>query len=518
MPVTKAGARRKLLIFCVDGGVPGLVAEHDFFALDRRLSAFRSSAVSALPSVYPSSTAPAHASFLTGRHPVGHGIVGNRFFGAETVAEIRERASNPFASVHPYETTSLTCRSLIDRFAERGLSTAAVHFPQTFSRTVGDAGIPSVYCLYAPAADGTAVPGIPGEQPGSAVELTYFQRKVALTFSLTEQGGITVAGAPGAPPVPLERGRTRRLELKLDGVGRLSVPLTVHRADRKQVVFSAGTAVLTMAFGAMADVVEAADTGGGPSSLTVDYTANPEHRFHESPRAPWVKRVALGALERLDPDVLLIRFNQADHAQEFLYWHAMRGDPAERAQAGEQMLDAYRLIDRQIGEIVATVGDAADYLFFSDHGIDYVDTHIALNTVLAELGWDDRMVFQGDSNIAYLYADTGLSEGERLELTETLAALDSTTEVLTRETADVWKLPWGDPRLGELAVTCGPHREFQYGGGAPRQTVRSASHGYFPTAPSMNGFFRMYARDSAAISRPRHLVDVAAAIEKLLVG
>ncbi|MFE3765088.1 alkaline phosphatase family protein [Streptomyces sp. NPDC059104] len=517
MQVTEPKKRRKLLIFCIDGGVPAIVDRHDFFAVDRWVPGLRCTPVSALPTVFPSSTAPAHASFLTGRHPQGHGIVGNAFWSGEPVADIRSRSVNPFASVHPYERSALTAPSLLDWCEEEGLSAAAVQFPHTFSRSAGEAAIPSVYCLYAPGRSATV-----RLQGGTGTaELAYFDQMVRLTFSVCEgePDQVLVSGGLHGTEVRFERGTARRLEVRLDEGGHLSIPLTILHLNAERIDFTAATAVLSTPYGeAMAGLMDRADPDDGPSSLAPDYTANPHHDFHESPRAPWVKDTALAVLDEIDPDVLFVRFNQADHAQEYLYWHAVRADVGLRERAEEQILDAYRLIERQVGEIVRRCGDDADYVFFSDHGIDYVETHLRPNAVLDELGLGEELTFRGDSNIAYLYSDRPLSQEEEQRLTRALAAADDTIEVVTAAVAERWQLPWGSARLGRLAITCGPHREFQYGPGSAREDVTSASHGYFPDAPSMNGFFRAAGRLLPETAPPAHLVDVAGYVRNLYRG
>ncbi|WP_030838252.1 alkaline phosphatase family protein [Streptomyces sp. NRRL F-4474] len=506
--------RRRLVVICIDGGLPGIIRDHDFFDLRKVLPAVPGTPVHELRSIYPSSTAPSHASFLTGTHPNGHGIVGNRFWERESVAEIRRRADDPLSAFHPYERTSLTAPSLLDWFARQGASAAAIHFPQTFSRTARVA-IPGCYCLYAPArdlvvplppavdaaADGRVTLSCLGHEP--TLYLRLAQRTGALTIG---DGDAAVVVTDGSPPV--------RLDIPVSS-GSLSVAVSWTRLERNRIRMKLGTAVLTMGFGGL-DAAPRRRAGDGAASLHVEYTASPQHDFHESPRAEWVERTALDVLEEHDPDVLFVRFNQADHAQEFLYWHAVRGTVGEQSHAWQQILDTYARIDACVQRIAEAVGEQGEFLFFSDHGIDYVETHLSPNRVLTDLGLADRMVFQGDSNCAYLYADTPLGADVEQRLQDALRTLDPSVDVLTPADRARWGIPVSSPRVGRMTVACGQHIEFQYGeAAAARTSVASASHGHFPSDPAMNGFYRCFGRAAALPGPPGDITRAASVVRAI---
>lgn len=510
--------RRRMVIVCVDGGVPGVVRQHDFFNLTRRLPGLAGSAVHDLRSIYPSSTAPAHASFLTGSHPAQHGIVGNRYWEHESSADIRSRADDPLSALHPYERTSLTAPSLLEWFAEQDASVAAVHFPQTFSRSrrsPARGAIPACYCLYAPARELLVdlTQDGPVRNEGVAT-LRYAGHELRLRSRACQGSAAATIGAAadGAQLATLPYGRPVRLDLAMP-MGSVSVAVTADQPTPDQLRLRLGTAVITLGFGGLDPCP--ASPGEGPASLLVEYTANPRHDFHEAPRPEWVERTALETLERHDPDVLFVRFNQADHAQEYLYWHAVRGTAVERRIAWQQILHAYTRIDACTTRLAEAVGDEAEFLFFSDHGIDYVETHLRPNRLLADLGLDDRMVFQGDSNSAYLYTDAPLRPSEEKRLHEQLRALDPTVTVLERSDLARLGLPLDSPRVGGLTVACGPHIEFQYGESAAREQVASASHGYLPTCPAMNGFLRCFGSTAAWQNPPSDLTGVAAVIRRI---
>ncbi|MCS0606426.1 alkaline phosphatase family protein [Streptomyces sp. LP11] len=506
-----SGQHRRLVVICVDGGLPGIIRKHDFFNLSRVLPALPGTAVHDLRSIYPSSTAPSHASFLTGTHPSGHGIVGNRFWERESVAEIRRRSDDPLSSFHPYEESSLTAPSLLDWLARQGASAAAVHFPQTFSRNT-QLAIPSCYCLYAPARNLVAPlgPTVDGAAEG-LVQLSYLGHEVALYLWVDQQTNVITVGSRRETAVVADGLRPTRLDIPAPS-GSVSVAVSCRRLDEDRIEVRLGTAVITMGFGGLAMTDR---TGGGPASLYVEYTANPGHTFHESPRAEWVEETALDVMKQHDPDVLFVRFNQADHAQEFLYWHAVRGSSGERSRAWQQILDVYARIDACVMRLAQAAGEHTEFLFFSDHGIDYVETHLRPNHVLADLGLADRMVFQGDSNCAYLYADAPLPPAEKKRLDRALRALDPSIGVLTPAEQDRLKLPMNSPRLGRLTVTCGPHTEFQYSDATPRESVTSASHGYLPSDSAMSGFFRCFGQVAARLTPPGDITGAAAVVRSI---
>ncbi|MFJ4912907.1 alkaline phosphatase family protein [Streptomyces sp. NPDC088726] len=504
-----------MVIVCVDGGLPNTVSTWNFFSPHRRFPDAPDSGAVPLRSVFPSSTAPAHASFLTGVPPADHGIVGNRFWDGESVAEIRERAADPIRTIHPYEARSLTAPSLIDWLTGQGASVEAIHFPHTFSR--GEAvSTPALYCLYAPAREVRL--GLRGALRESVAPVTYFDREVPLRVRSCKQANDAVVlgwGHDDETFVTLKEGETARTSFRIDA-GPLSVPITCLTAGPDDVRLRLGTAVLTMRFGGMPTHSGAAD---GPSSLAVEYTAASDHNFHESPRAEWIRDAALKTLADDDPDVLLVRFNQADHAQEYLYWYAARGEGRTAASARQQILDTYQRIDHCVDGILSAAGPETDYIIFSDHGIDYVEDHLRPNAVLRDLGLGERMVFQGDSNVAYLYADTRPEDAVLDTVYARLRSLDPSIDRIDADAATELGLPWGSVRLGRLAVTCGAHREFHYDAdGAATEKVRSASHGHLPATPSMYGFFRMFGPHTAHAPVPSHICEVFETVRQVWLG
>lgn len=501
----------RLVIVCVDGGQPATVREHGFFDLTRVLGRPQPG-VNAMRTVFPSSTAPAHASLLTGCGPAGHGIVGNRFWSLEPVAGIRSAALDPLASLHAYEAASLTAPSVLDDLAAVGVRVIAVHFPHTFARA-GEAGAlgPSLFCLYAPAR--SAVPRPAGSTPAST-ETLYFRHPVRISLWRRGHAGLELqlCSAAGASPVVPVGTRPTAIEVPLP-VGRLSAAVTVSENGDGSVTVLLGTAGLVMPAGRVA-----ADVLGrlGPAcSATPSYDVGWDTAFHETPSVSWVRDAALALAAAGQPDVLLVRFNQADHAQENVYWLAARGSGAESDRARALIIGAYAAIDQAVREIAAEFGPDTRYLIFSDHGIDHVDQHIRPNAILAGLGWDDRMIIQGDSNVAYLYAQSPPRRQERERLAAELALLGVPAWVATHQEVRRAGLPAGHPRLGHLVLMCGRHCEFQYSPGPPVVQVQAASHGFGPAGPAMRGFVRLAGPGTQRIRPPMAIAGAAHTIREL---
>ncbi|WP_432570118.1 alkaline phosphatase family protein [Kineococcus sp. SYSU DK005] len=512
--------RPKLLIVSVDGGQPDTVRRGNFFAPPRSRRGHAESPVHTVRSVYPSSTASAHASFTTGLLPAQHGIVGNRFWSRESVAEIRARAEDPLASFHPYEHSSLQAPSLLDWCAGVGLSTAAVHFPQTLNHD-RHGPTPAYYCLYAPRRT-VAIPTARDGQQTAPVGVDYFGERLELHVQLHAKGA-TLRCADTR--VQLSPGEAVRLSIPTRA-GLLSVPVVLESpavAQDHGMLADAGegaSASLTLLTAALLlhstglDPAVLSPSQAGPSATCASYVDASGEQYFEVPTAAWVTQTALRVIERHDPDVLLLRFNQTDHAQEFLTWDRLRGSEAAMRDADEQVMATYALVSEQIEQVRAALGEHVQVLLFSDHGIDWVDTHLRPNAVLDELALADRMVFQGDSTCAYLYCDQPLHPAELRTLEEALASLGPHVGWLHGEHARNLGLPSPSPRTGRRILTCGEHAEFYYSTGPARQAAQSASHGFTPDRASMSGFFRTYGPVLQGAMPPASLIDLAPLVRR----
>ena len=138
----------RMIIICVDGATPSFARDFQVFAFSET-STFGKPALP-LRSVYPSSTAPAHASMMTGVYPEKHGIVANRFWANSARSILALAKGDPIATIHPYEHDSLTAPSLVGSLLDKGLRIAAVQFPHAFCRSWRMDEVKSVYCVYHP--------------------------------------------------------------------------------------------------------------------------------------------------------------------------------------------------------------------------------------------------------------------------------------------------------------------------------------------------------------------------------
>jgi type I phosphodiesterase/nucleotide pyrophosphatase len=511
--------RRKVMVICVDGGKAPMMAQGAYEASGGK-AVFSIDPV-ALTSVYPSSTAPAHASFLTGVAPGSHGILGNRYFAAEPAAQIRSLCKDPLHSIHPYERRSLLHSSLIDRLQGCGRSVAGVHFPHTFDRIGRPDSILSSNCLYAPS---RVV--LPSWQPGpgilaATVATEYFSRPT--TFALryqTENGRVSLTES--GKRTQLQAGEVSAVRFTSGGQ-ELWVPVQVVTGPDRPPALVLGTAAMVMRQRPGSGVSSPGEAWSLASATDshVACSAGPSYElaggapFHESPSIGWVLREAQDFLSAR-PDMLLVRFNQVDHAQEALYWHAERAQGDDAVLAREEIRQAYVSICTAILQLMDLAGSEYDVVLFSDHGIDWVDRQLSPNAVLAELDLSGELVFQGDSNIAYLYGERTPSR-QISEVTKALRSRDSSVRWLNL--ADLTSMgvsPAALTRAGLGALTCGLHRKFDYDGTEVSTTVRSASHGYWPAAASMNGFFAARTDRSARQAVPRSICEVAAWIAGLI--
>nr|QFF92385.1 type I phosphodiesterase/nucleotide pyrophosphatase [Rathayibacter sp. FH 236] len=464
-------AAPRLVLCSIDGGIPGIVRDLDLFNIASR----EPSAVRDLISIYPSSTAPAHASFLTGARPDRHGIIGNRFWESKSVAEIHRLRTDPLAAIHPYESTSLLAPSILDAIIDRGWSTAALAFPQTFTLS-GHARSPGMYCLYAPARTLQL-----RQRPNGTLEAEteYFGESLSFLVTPLPNGRSTISVSDTSVAMG-----TQRVRLDFSSrAGLISVGASYHSNDRQLWL---GTATVQLVSGGMPQ--DLVPRGDGPSSLQVDYKMGDGIEFFESPRAEWVEDQARRIVAHFQPDILFLRFNQADHAQEYLYWYATRGSKRERIEAEDLIRETYLKIDRCVRRLTESFSSDTQYLFFSDHGIDYVEEHLRPNAVIADLGWQERMVFEGDSNCAYLYSDEALDSRDREHLIAMLSSVLPGVSVIDNRRALSLGLPTDGRRAGCLIISTGEHTEFRYNNGTPSNFVTSASHGYFPSQKSMRGF------------------------------
>lgn len=494
------GKRRpSLVVLCVDGGKAAWVDEVGLGDFSQLFREKQSSDVYELATVFPSSTAPAHASFLTGLEPEDHGIVGNRFWEDESVRAIRSASHNPLLSIHAYENHSMYTSSLLTDLDAAGYSWAAVHFPHTFNIS-SPLGSPSVYCIYAPSR--TIVLG----KDGSAEASVFFGEDVEFSFvSVTGPTGCVISVDGEAWYLGADM---QRFQFNLRA-GPISVGAR-YRGDLEgpDIAIELGTSVLTLAtpnFDAFSCKED------GPCSLAAEYHLGEGVNFFESPRIEWITSTALRAVEQSGPEVLFVRYNQVDHAQEFLYWYLVKGALDQRLKARKLLLSIYREIAENIETLAKSFGHETKFLFFSDHGIDWVSKHVNPNVALEILGLDHDAIVQGDSNCSYLYSERriGLEDIRRIEA----FVKDHLPEVSVGSIGSGSQARSRSKRLGQMTLIAGSNLEFCYEQDGLIREVCSASHGDSPARSEMSGFFRTYGFDTGGVASVRAITDLRKVIQ-----
>ncbi len=495
--------RPRVLLVSVDGAQPSVVRRHGLFGSvvpDRP-----SSPVVVLRTPYPSSTATGHATLLTGTAPARHHIVGNRFWEHEDVKTIRARAADPVASFHPYERRTLACGSLLDTLQRAGLRTVAVHFPQTLDRVPSPDPVAAVFWLYAPAREFMVRFGV---EP-SRLMTRYLSHEVPLTIERTSAGLSVSLGEGTAQPLPAGGRATLQTEI---GQATVSVPVEARDFNSMGCRLLLHVAAVTLASGEVARTASSVS----PAGFSASYRDGRGAEYFDVPRAAAVTNTTLALVDAVDPDVVLVRYNQVDHAQEFLGWDLLCEGGAVARSAQDQVLAAYMETEGEVRRLVRELGPGIEVVVASDHGIDWVDRHVRPNALLSLLGCADQAVFQGDSTCAFLYAAPGTAEQVARVVAREIAALGPGVRVLSERDLYHLDLPVGSSRLGTMVLGCGPHQEFLYDEGPLHERVRSASHGFAPESPAMDAFARFAGRASSGISAPARLDGLRAALESVI--
>lgn len=506
--------KKGMIIICVDGAVPYFVRMFKLFVYSKSPGFLKRP--SALKSVYPSSTAPAHASMMTGAFPESHGIVANRFWENASSNFVSLSRGDPIATIHPYEHVSLTMPSVLSTMLARDLNVAAVQFPHTFSRSWWVDSLKSVYCVYHPSESKAIV------RIGDRWIVAFREMGCNIEIALEHLGqASSKIDYSDWRVTPITSGT--RVEIKSDWIDVLSYQnsnavsfsLFIRNLNGSTLSVYRSTAVVAMCCGSLTaeDVVRSECL---PHSPRIDYTVNRNHEFHESPGVSWITGTALKLLES-DPDVLFVRYPQVDHAQEFLYWLATRGTAAERRESMEQVETVYQQVHEGIQAILSAAGWSTPSFIFSDHGITQVDRHVHLNQLLREADMDKEFVFQGDSTCAYLYGDRPVLDREVERLRQIFEAYPVGARIAGWDELRNLRA-FHSARCGQLSVLCEAHTEFQYGPGEAVANVRSASHGCSPDLPSMDGVWVPLAGNQILKASPKCLTDLAPLILESCAG
>lgn len=455
-----------ILAISIDGGTPALAAQ----SLNRYIDVGE---IRALPSVFPSSTAPSHASFATGAHPSQHGVVGNRFWEDEGIDQIAAVQAQPLAGIRPYSLDCLLARSWALEASLSGRRVAAIHFPQTVafhSRPVGS--FPAVYCLYASPRE------MPFDGTGRVrtVRVQMFNLELEFRVDSVSSGRVVVhygslaATADERDIICLNYGRHR-----------LSVQA---QHDRTRNVLVLGKAVLET-YDHPRSAMRAVSAYA--PSLPIRRYSGATASFTEAPSVEWTERTALRAMQSLRPHVLLVRYVQTDHVQETLHGDSRNDDLAVRSKATHGIAETYDLVAASAARLIRHwYGEYS--LLFSDHGIDTITHYLRPNAVLQALGLSDRLIFSGDSNCGYLYGCLRPEDLGRIDSALRRSSKNAMRLVGPNELSGGLAVPRLSPRTGCAQVISDRHTELLYEPGPAFQVAHGASHGYDPRESAMNGF------------------------------
>nr|WP_238589358.1 alkaline phosphatase family protein [Pseudonocardia sp. HH130629-09] len=438
---------------------------------------------------------------VSGTLPSLHGIIGNRFwFGNESVGDIRNVLSNPVSTLHPYRASCRLGDSVADSLRAAGARIAAVHFPSLFDER---SEYFSMYSVYSPAQQLSVI-------IDETVPFTIFDWPYRMSVT-AGRGGFTVE-VTDTDDMPVWDAQIRLgspTELLIPTpVGRFAAHVTVTGASRQEVFIFLGTGTLVLSSD---DNLLGPSAAWGSSSPAPSYPGGVDDFFCETPSENWVFTTARQVIERTEPDVLFVRFNQADHAQEHLFWQAVRGAGEAAVTARNKIFSVYDAIEARVQELVADIGNPnLVVLTLSDHGIDYVEEHLNPNVVVEDLGLAERAVFQGDSNIAFLYGPS-LTSREVDSILQTTSCATGASRVGSAKLNKIG-LPGLSPRVGRGALLLGAHREFSYGLPGLHRTVRSASHGAGIEYPTMAAASAITA--PFELERPQRITDVRRIVEQ----
>lgn len=373
----------KNIIICIDGAVEDRVCPFDIHKRLNNLGIKTIIPLQRLKSVDPSSTAPAHASAFTGLFPVEHTIMGNRYFPPNYGDDY-----DPVKAIGPY-TRSTHPATILDTIENNGLKWSAVNMPQTLDSGQTNSARLSLYVLYGPSQ--SIIYRLEEEFCSEQTTFRIFSREIKLCFN--QNDGIWILCS--------ETSKTRFLN-KL-GWQRVILPDFDRIYDfwiQVQRVFG-GWKLFTSKIGIVI---------GSPNLSIIEYIANQidcpveyEHRyinlgvkFQECPSEKWVTQAAIEAAKLEDPDVMFVRYNTVDHAQEQLLY---RSGPSSSVNEELGVSQAYRQTIDEIEKLVCGFPQLETVTIFSDHGITSIDKTVSLTEI-------ERIVFQGTPTPPIEYLDT----------------------------------------------------------------------------------------------------------------
>jgi predicted AlkP superfamily pyrophosphatase or phosphodiesterase len=247
----------------------------------------------------------------------------------------------------------------------------------------------------------------------------------------------------------------------------------------------------------------------------VDQRDRSFRQLYRPPKVPDhpLMSAALTALERVQPDLLLLHMFGLDTAQ-----HKYGPD-------SEQAIKALEEADRQLARMLEALEKSARWprtaLFVvSDHGFAKIDKQVMLKVHLLNAKLDKRVEVLSGGGFAYFYLDSAAdSEAAQLahDLFEKLSHVPAQgiAKVLDRQAISAQH---GDP-AAFLAVEAAPGFGFSKStrSSPVKQAESRGTHGYLPERPEMRASLMVYGPRIApqALSGKR-LVDLAPTIAAML--
>src|SRR5207248_546717 len=165
-----------------------------------------------------------------------------------------------------------------------------------------------------------------------------------------------------------------------------------------------------------------------------------------------------------------------------------------------------RQVADQLSLLLDALGPEVPVIIFSDHGIDTVNEQVLPNIALRQLGFDEHFVFQGDSNLAYLYGSHPLEISEEARLRSYFQSATTSVNPISFQRLTAMQAFAGE-RSGRLALQTSRHVAFDYGDGELTRPATIGAHGFDPALPEMDGIFQSFG-PQLPVAAPASILDL----------
>ena len=466
-----------VLVVSIDGAVAERTRRSGLTDRLTKLGLTITRPITRIRSVFPSSTAPAHQSIVTGLDPLQHGITGN-FMPPQRCSDGAQTATwrhyDPTQWLGPY-LRHPALPSLASTLDACNVRWSSVHFPGLVDPQSSNSNATHDLLLYGP--DLAFAANVAGASPTGQL----FARE----FSI-------LAGNCASPS--LRSGDAIIAPISADNPG----PLTWYAHDGFHIggvwktlpKSSKATHVLTspmMAVGSLSnasvlpsDPRRASCTGANASAYLPD---------NDTPGLQWLLEHCLRVVEQERPEVLFARFNHTDHVQELLEWATkLEPDQSRRADATNTVHNTYSAVAEAVGTLASAINDLTDVIVISDHGITPATEQLTHEWICSRISpgnsWElvscdsslIRVRMEPPQELCYPAIRSLARYGIDVRL-------ETPSNPMSRRT-------YSDPIL---SIHGAAPVEFVVGDGPPR-SVKIGAHGYQPTLTDMDAVFAHFAR------------------------